>query len=697
MIAYRYKKYDMLKILKVTLPVLLAGTLVATMACTPSSTARKPAAALSRPVPVMRGSISVTVPVEGKLVMPEASSLAFGASGNVKDVFVKEGDRVKAGAIMATLEDTAQVLDIKSSNISVQNVLANLYEKVPRLPQFPGNYYDAITSVPTVTPSITQDTVVMWNTDVPPPPPIGIVVTPINTVTGRTSGLTTTVTTTVGTRTVTAAAGTIPGTTEVTTTVAVTNTTISTTLFTPEGITITPVYPGYYPNATSLNSFDWAAGEVANSYYYLLSEDYTAAASELTVALADLEATAAIIEDTINNPQSGLGNTAPVVNDENIIYMEIMGQDDSGAGRYIQILRGLVDDIRQGKAAIDNARELIAQKEYARAALLYNDLFARMSDLGKGIITNYNIIKVRNDTKIYGEEICLYLYRAADEKLDAALKGIETGGLNSQEMDDNLRIARHYMELCNGILGSNDYVLQHGLSLKSEQQYKIDLTKAVVDLGNKRDDFLKTVIMAPFDGIVVNVGVNKNDVLSAMDYSSKTIQVVDTSQVKFQGTVDEIDILKIKSGQRADVTVDAIADKTFPGEVSFISPFGAAATGGVVKFNITILLDPTDVDLKGGLTSSAGIAVSTVENALVLPLPAVTTTDEGSFVTVQDMETGKQEKRKVTTGIQNVGFIQVLTGLNEGDTVIIEDKAAGAPVSTRFGPPRGGGGAPPPR
>ena len=395
------------------------------------------------------------------------------------------------------------------------------------------------------------------------------------------------------------------------------------------------------------------------------------------MAIADMEATAQIIEDTIENPESGLGNTAPAINSENELSFLIQ-QEGSFAGYYVQVLRRLVADIRQGAADIAVARDLITQEKYAEAAPLYDTMLTTMNELGTSIITNYNVIKVRNDTKIYGQDICLYLYGAADEKLNAALKGIETGGLNSQELDDNLRIAKHYMELCNGILGTNDYVLQHGLSLKAEQQYKIDLAKSLVDLGNKRDDFLKTVIMAPFDGIVVSVGVKNNDVLSAMDYSSKTIEIVDTSQVKFTGTVDEIDIMKIKTGQKATVSIDAISDKTFPGRVSFISPFGATS-GSVVKFNITVLLDPTDVDLKGGLTASADVAISSVENALMLPISAVTTTDEGSFVNVMNSTTGQPEKKKVTTGTQNTQYIQIVTGLNEGDKVIIEDKATGAP------------------
>jgi RND family efflux transporter MFP subunit len=252
------------------------------------------------------------------------------------------------------------------------------------------------------------------------------------------------------------------------------------------------------------------------------------------------------------------------------------------------------------------------------------------------------------------------------------------------------------MQICNSILGSNDYVLQHGLSLKNEQQYHVDLQNAMVGLGNANDDFLKTVILAPFDGTVVSVGVKKNDVLSQIDYASKTaVQLVDTSQIKFQGNVDEIDILKIRTGRTATISVDAVPNKTFTGTVSFISPFGTPDTNNVVKFPVTILLDPTDVELKGGLTATADIAITAVENALLIPLTAVTTTSEGSFVNVINKDTGQPEKRQITLGSQNLQRAEVLSGLKEGDKLVVEEKAIKAPIITGF--PRGGGGSSPPR
>jgi len=100
---------------------------------------------------------------------------------------------------------------------------------------------------------------------------------------------------------------------------------------------------------------------------------------------------------------------------------------------------------------------------------------------------------------------------------------------------------------------------------------------------------------------------------------------------------------------------------------------------------VTIQLDPTDVELKGSLTATADVAIYNAENVLVVPLSAVTITPAGSFVTVisDGDDNGQTEKRQVTLGIQNFQFAEVLSGLKEGDKVIIEEKVTGAPVTTK--------------
>jgi HlyD family secretion protein len=106
----------------------------------------------------------------------------------------------------------------------------------------------------------------------------------------------------------------------------------------------------------------------------------------------------------------------------------------------------------------------------------------------------------------------------------------------------------------------------------------------------------------------------------------------------------------------------------FTGTVKFISPYGAKA-GNVIKFAIQISLDPTDSQLRGGLNATANIMAASVKNALLVPVSVIINTPNGPMVTVVNEATGASERKRVTLGIQNFQFGEVLSGLKEGDNV----------------------------
>jgi multidrug efflux pump subunit AcrA (membrane-fusion protein) len=230
-----------------------------------------------------------------------------------------------------------------------------------------------------------------------------------------------------------------------------------------------------------------------------------------------------------------------------------------------------------------------------------------------------------------------------------------------------------------------------GTNWKTLQQYNLSLQSAEIALYKAKRDIMNTVIIAPADGTVVSVDLKKSYVLSAQDYSSRTaVKLVDTKAIRFQGTVDEIDIMKVRPGQKAMIAVDAVPDKVFTGTVAFISPYGVEETS-VVKFAVTVELDPIDAELRGGLSATADISVYTAKNVLLVPVSMVVTTTGGSVVTVMDEATGQSEPRKVTLGKGNFQYVEVLSGLEEGEKILAPSLS---PSGNTGSPPQG---MPPPR
>ena len=236
----------------------------------------------------------------------------------------------------------------------------------------------------------------------------------------------------------------------------------------------------------------------------------------------------------------------------------------------------------------------------------------------------------------------------------------------------NLLVARDVLENQTSL-----FVIGKDPDWQKLQKYNLDLQLKEIALYEAKQAIMNTVIIAPSDGTVVSVDLKKSSVLSAQDYSSKTaVKLVDTKSIKFTGLVDEIDIVKVKVGQKAKITVDAVPNKEFTGTVKFISPYGTEE-GNVVKFALTIELDPFDVELRGGLSATADISAYSAKNVLLVPVSVIVTTPSGHMVAVMNEVTGQPEYRQVTLGKQNFQFAEVLSGLKEGDKVqVVNQKGA---------------------
>jgi multidrug efflux pump subunit AcrA (membrane-fusion protein) len=450
-------------------------------------------------------------------------------------------------------------------------------------------------------------------------------------------------------------------------------------------IQTTYTYPSFYPNAGATLASAWAVEEINQSYNFYLEGQKADAISKLSVIATDLESCAAIFQDTINNPMLGWDDKTLEGMDEIYALTYIYRWGKSLTLQWQDII-ARIHDCQQD---MQKLQESIETGDHQQNLYLYNSIISEVKSLDIVIKDNVNRIRIQPDDMDYPSvDLALYFYKTAEEKINEALILVEDGKADSAGYEDCLVTARHCMEICNSLLGTSTLVLEHGLSTKAQQQYIVDFQKLIVSLDDRRDALLKTIVIAPFDGTVVSVGVKKNDILSQMDYSSKTaVQLVDTKDVRFEGKIDEIDILQVQKGQKATLTIDAVPDRTFTGTVDFISPYGAAGTSNVIKFDITILLDPSDIELKGGLTATADINVYTAKNVLLVPLSAVNFVGERTTVKVVTGPEGKIEERDVVLGQQNFQYAEVVSGLEEGDVVQIVEKVFTMPVITT--PPPG--------
>ena len=178
---------------------------------------------------------------------------------------------------------------------------------------------------------------------------------------------------------------------------------------------------------------------------------------------------------------------------------------------------------------------------------------------------------------------------------------------------------------------------------------------------------------------------------TASQYSTDTTAFTisgDTSML-LSVSVDELDINSVEQGQTAQVTFDAIEDKTFEGTVTKVGNT-ASASGGVAKYTVEITI-PKDEEMKAGMNASARITIEEKENIVTIPVNALQERGEEVFVyTEQDDEGNLSGEQQVTTGLSDGENVEITEGLSEGDVVYYQKTGGGNTSSdTGFSMPGG--------
>jgi HlyD family secretion protein len=176
----------------------------------------------------------------------------------------------------------------------------------------------------------------------------------------------------------------------------------------------------------------------------------------------------------------------------------------------------------------------------------------------------------------------------------------------------------------------------------------------------------KNIIRSPISGIVTrqDAKVGQTAVIN-----EPLISVMSGQELEIEANVPEVDIGPLMIGDRVAITVDALPDEQFSGSLVSIEP-AETIVGGVVNFKVKVMFDVSDERLKSGMTVNLDIESRKVEDALVIPVYAVFSENGSTYVKV--LHGRAIEEVDITTGARSRdGMIQVISGLVEGDEVVI--------------------------
>jgi multidrug efflux pump subunit AcrA (membrane-fusion protein) len=539
---------------------------------------------------VQRGDLEVRVSADGAIEMPAAVNLYFDTtmftppySARIKAIYVKKGEMVKAGAVLAKLDDTTQKMGVESAQYALELAINNV--------------------VQTVCCGVNRS-------------------------------------------------------------------------------------PGFYCDAVALVHFEFAQNEMEKAQLLLQTAKYEDAAAQVALAKYDLDSA----NKFYSNPE--FRNIRP-----DLLDVTQAGYTDYDLDLAIGRLSAEIDSIIILQSRFKDGN-------YTRALDEINSIIVEMGDT-HSVVRRLNHLPINT---VYPDTCTAYTVVNEIMASLAVLDNLaQQKGPDPLKYAETLSIIRHDMELSEKVLDENVSTYRAGLNLKTLRDYNIGVQIAIINLQRAKQALLRTELLAPFDGRVTDINLRAGDMISqryavtGAPIDSYILQLANTGSVRWSGIIDEIDIAKV-SGRPLDelkpvVLVDAFPGQRFSGRVTFISPFGPTQAGGIQyygtvqttlpTYRMEIALDPAETAyLAGGQTSTAEILVDTRSGVLLVPNAALSGRNGGYTVRVlKEGQSGLTEQRQVSTGLQNRSFTEVISGLAEGDMVVLEKPAAPA-NALRNGAPR---------
>jgi len=206
-------------------------------------------------------------------------------------------------------------------------------------------------------------------------------------------------------------------------------------------------------------------------------------------------------------------------------------------------------------------------------------------------------------------------------------------------------------------------------------------------VNTAKENLASATLTAPFGGVINSITPKVGERVNA---NTTVTQIVDTSYAEVRATLDEVDLARVKPGQRATVAMDAMPNIRISASVAFVALVGTR-TSGVVTYPLKVTLTaPSGATLRDGVTANVTVIVEQRQDVLLVPTRALKR--QGREWVAQVMVNGKAENRLVTVGSNSDQTTEVTSGLSEGDQVVVA--AAATRTSSNAVPGVGvGGGA----
>lgn len=351
--------------------------------------------------------------------------------------------------------------------------------------------------------------------------------------------------------------------------------------------------------------------------------------------------------------------------------------------------------------AIVTGYKYYAQKQEEAKKPVVNTVQVQYMSM-KSIVSATGTIKPVESVEV-SSKITARVKQVLVKENDTVTQGQTVALLDGKDYETQKEQAEFTLKNAKIIYDRTNYLYNIGAKSKEDldnAQYNYDTAQS--KLEEAESNLSETVIVSPMDGVVIGEPVT-DGTMAVQGNSNPTVimRIADLSRKQIFAKVDETDIGSVRVGQKATFTVDAYNGKTFTATVSKISQTdmdnswnisnssssSSSSSAAVIYYSVTLDVDDPEGLLMPSMTARVEIETANKDSALAVPLSALKTDKNGTYVIVIK-DDGTTENRYVETGIYGDEFVEIINGLSENEKVdVTMVKKATTTTSARPGPP----------
>jgi len=562
---------------------------------------------------VKKEDLKISVSATGKVVAKDGVELSFPVSGNleVDNVYTKEGDKIKKGDKIASVKTESLAFELRSAYNNYQSALANYNSKVATATDSEKNKAKAAIDQAQV--SLDQAKISLEQTKSS---------SAQNIVNAETSVST-----------------------------AESNLKLNSTISDSE-----IVHNAYISLTNSLKSIDVNLAKLLRDSDSIIGVDDMNVNSDFRLGLGALNATSLSTAKSsylkVKTLRASFDTAVTALNDSSS-----NSTIDSVANQASQVVNAMQDHERDMQNLLD-------------ATITFTGLTQSKLDGFKSTINANQSSAISMATSINtatqavdNAKSSLDQYQTAYNK---ALNDLKTIKSQAEQNINNSTISVKAREISLAS-AKNDYAdLIAPINANDLAAARSSLTSAAISVDRAKYNMEQATLIAPIDGVVSMLNYKKGDIILDSSTSKTVATIINNDTLYIEVNVEEADISKLKVGDKAQVSFDAVDGVNLTGEISFISLTSTTSSNGIVTYLVRVILSNTGASqIREGMTAALEFITSEAQGVLSVPVQAVRNIGGKPSVEMVDGSV-----RNVVTNFTDGKKVEVINGLQEGEVIV---------------------------